>query len=350
MRADLGLRWSDRSNALSNRTAIDFPSSTASRWSPCSTRNISLREEAGESPKAAEYQARFPDIADSFHEVIEIHDLLGRARLHGLASAPASNGTTFPEAGQTIAGFRLVEELGRGAFARVYLAEEQHLADRPVALKVTPNRFPRAADPGRLQHTHIVPVYSYRTDPATGLHLLCMPYLGRVTLLQILNHPELAAARTGADLLEPARPPPAEGQCRSSERDPSRAALVRRTYSQAIAWWGARWPRRCSTPHDRQVLHRDIKPSNVLVSSDGLPMLLDFNLAQEPLLGHSETAHAGVRGTLAYMAPEQLESLAEGGLESTLMLALTSMLSVSFCSTAWCGEPGHSHCPRIRCR
>ena len=111
------------------------------------------------------------------------------------------NGTTFPEAGQTIAGFRLVEELGRGAFARVYLAEEQHLADRPVALKVTRTGSREPQTLARLQHTHIVPVYSYRTDPATGLHLLCMPYLGRITLLQILNHPELAAARSGADLL-----------------------------------------------------------------------------------------------------------------------------------------------------
>ena len=32
--------------------------------------------------------------------------------------------------------------------------------------------------------------------------------------------------------------------------------------------------------HQRGVLHRDIKPSNVLLGSDGQPMLLDFNLAQ----------------------------------------------------------------------
>ena len=103
----------------------------------------------------------------------------------------------LPEAGQTIVGFRLVEELGRGAFARVYLAEEQHLADRPVALKVmrTGSREPQTL--ARLQHTHIVPVYSYRTDPATGLHLLCMPYLGRITLLQVLDHPGIRSARSG---------------------------------------------------------------------------------------------------------------------------------------------------------
>ncbi len=38
-----------------------------------------LKEEAGESPTAAEYQARFPDVARSFQEVIEIHALVRRA-------------------------------------------------------------------------------------------------------------------------------------------------------------------------------------------------------------------------------------------------------------------------------
>ena len=92
----------------------------------------------------------------------------------------------FPEAGETIGGFYLVEELGRGAFARVFLARERQLADRLVALKVTRkgSREPQAL--ARLQHTHIVPVHSHRVDPATGLHLLCMPYFGRVTLAGVL--------------------------------------------------------------------------------------------------------------------------------------------------------------------
>ena len=68
--------------------------------------------------------------------------------------------------------------------------------------------------------------------------------------------------------------------------------------------------------HDRGVLHRDVKPSNVLVTADGLPMLLDFNLAQEPWIDHPEAASAVVGGTLAYMAPEHLEALAHGSRES----------------------------------
>ena len=272
-----------------------------------------LREEAGEAPEAAEYEVRFPRLAGSFQEVMAIHDLVGRARAPWSRGA-RQGGARLPEAGQTIAGFRLVEELGRGAFARVYLAEEQHLADRPVALKVTRTGSREPQTLARLQHTHIVPVYSYRTDPATGLHLLCMPYLGRITLLQILNQPEIQSVRSGADLLDlldRLQPP----ESVRIEQAASRVALEGRTYAQAIAWWGARMAEALQHAHDRGVLHRDVKPSNVLVTGDGLPMLLDFNLAQEPQVADAEELPAGVGGTLAYMAPEHLEALARGSSE-----------------------------------
>ena len=51
----------------------------------------------------------------------------------------------------------------------------------------------------------------------------------------------------------------------------------------------------------------------MLVTGDGMPMLLDFNLAREPL--GVDDADAGPRplgGTLDYMAPEHLEALADG--------------------------------------
>jgi WD40 repeat protein/tRNA A-37 threonylcarbamoyl transferase component Bud32 len=64
--------------------------------------------------------------------------------------------------------------------------------------------------------------------------------------------------------------------------------------------------------HQRRVIHRDLKPANILVTRDGQPKILDFGVAR--LESSDDTAsitrqtHVGqLIGTLAYMAPEQLE-------------------------------------------
>ncbi len=104
----------------------------------------------------------------------------------------ASSMTVPPKPGEVIGGFRIVTELGRGAFARVYLAEQIDLGDRPVALKVSRAEGDEPQMLARLQHTHIVPIHSVQDDPETGLRLLCMPYLGGANLAQVL---EAAGAR-----------------------------------------------------------------------------------------------------------------------------------------------------------
>ena len=60
----------------------------------------------------------------------------------------------------------------------------------------------------------------------------------------------------------------------------------------------------------RDVTHGDVKPSNILLSADGNPMLLDFNLARDgaPAVDPSGRPVA-TGGTLAYMAPERLRAL-----------------------------------------
>jgi serine/threonine protein kinase/predicted Zn-dependent protease len=310
LRADLTLRWKAKEPVSVEQYRERFPELDGDALVELLYEEYCLREEAGESPQASEYDSRFPDIAASFREVLEIHGVIGKVR-GPLAMGPNLTEAPFPEVGQTIAGFSLTEELGRGAFARVYRALERQLADRPVALKVTRTGSREPQMLARLQHTHIVPVHSYRTDPATDLHLLCMPYLGRITLSHVLNDASIRSARTGADLHALlGRLQVAEGP--TLERPVKRLPFALRTYSQVIAWWGARLAEALQHAHDRGVLHRDIKPSNVLISGDGVPMLLDFNLAREPWLENPEAAPAALGGTLAYMAPEHLDALAEG--------------------------------------
>src|SRR5262249_59058548 len=59
--------------------------------------------------------------------------------------------------------------------------------------------------------------------------------------------------------------------------------------------------------HERGILHRDLKPANVLLTDDGQPLLLDFNLSEDVKARHG-AARALMGGTLPYMAPEQLEA------------------------------------------
>lgn len=270
-----------------------------------------LREESGSAPDPADYYRRFPLLEAPLRRVLDIHGLVGSGRTASFTTG-CPHAAPFPEAGQTIGGFRLVEELGRGSFARVFRAEERQLADRPVALKVSRAGSREPQTLARLQHTHIVPVYSYRTDPATELHLLCMPYLGGITLAQLLADPGARATTTGAGLLAALDRLGPTHQVNPALGAAGRLALQARDRVPAIAWWGARLAEALEHAHERGVLHRDVKPSNVLVTGDGLPMLLDFNLAWESRIDDPELEAATLGGTLAYMAPEHLEALAQG--------------------------------------
>ena len=92
----------------------------------------------------------------------------------------------FPEPGTTFLGFRLVEEMGRGAFGRVYLALQGDLAARPVALKVAWDVTGESQTLAQMQHTNIVPIYSvHRKGP---FQAVCMPFFGRTTLADVVRY------------------------------------------------------------------------------------------------------------------------------------------------------------------
>ena len=338
LRAEMALRWEVGLQATPEYYRDRDPGLDPETLVALAYEEFCLREESGEAPDPSEFERRLPDLAEALRRVFEVHELVGGPGGPSFGSTLTKGGTrisrteragsgsmlaeacsskaqavAFPEVGETIGGFRLVEELGRGSFARVFLARERLLADRPVALKVATSGSREPQTLALLQHTHIVPVHSYRDDPLTGLHLLCMPFFGRSTLADLLDDPAVASARGGADLLEILDRIEPSPRGLPGGRTAARRALAERSIAGAFAWWGARLAEALQHAHDRGVLHRDVKPSNVLVTGDGLPMLLDFNLAQGPrVVGTSEDERAKLGGTLAYMAPEHIEALADG--------------------------------------
>src|SRR6185436_6231151 len=84
----------------------------------------------------------------------------------------------FPQVGGEFLGFEILDDLGMGAIARVYLAAEPELGGRIVVIKVAADGTAEAATLGKLQHPNIVQVYSVKRDATSGMTAVCMPYQG----------------------------------------------------------------------------------------------------------------------------------------------------------------------------
>jgi serine/threonine protein kinase/Tfp pilus assembly protein PilF len=233
----------------------------------------------------------------------------------------------LPDVGTEFLGFRLVRELGRGAFGRVYLAQQGTLAGRAVALKVAYDIAGESRTLAQLQHTNIVPIYSFHRSGL--LQAVCMPYFGGTTLAQVVQRlgGGTSLPSSGRELkstlnrrtTEPgtASPLPAlpgsDPSLQPGELLPASAAdpagwarLEGLSYVGAVLWLGEQLADGLAHAHARGILHRDLKPANVLLADDGRPMLLDFNLAEDTKLRESAATRAAVGGTLPYMSPEQL--------------------------------------------
>jgi eukaryotic-like serine/threonine-protein kinase len=197
----------------------------------------------------------------------------------------------MPSSGQRFGQYRLLEQLGEGGMATVFLAEDvKH--GRRVAIKfmkpgradaVGRDRFQREIDiAARLTHPHILPLHD--SGVADGQPFYVMPYIEGESL-------RLHLSRLG--------PLPVDEVLRLS-----------REIAGAL-----------DHAHAQGLIHRDIKPENILLSH-GIALVADFGVAR-PLredIAAADVTRTGAQtltrvgaivGTPQYMAPEQ----ALGGLD-----------------------------------
>jgi len=172
--------------------------------------------------------------------------------------------------------YEILDELGRGGMAIVYLARQTDL-ERPVALKEL-SSF-RQSDPafvqrflresrlaGSLSHPNIVTVYDYLEEDRTPY--IAMEYVEGGTLRDWIGHVSLTQA----------------------------AGVLEGMLSALDA------------AERREIVHRDLKPENVMVSTDGRVKITDFGIAKATgtVQGSSMLTATGMTvGTPNYMAPEQ---------------------------------------------
>lgn len=174
---------------------------------------------------------------------------------------------------QTIGPYKVIRELGAGAFGAVYLAHDPNL-DRKVAIKVPhAKRIRQKADIdaylsearviASLEHPRIVPVYEFGTTD-DGLCYVVSKYIGNMDL---------------------------EKKLRKSHYSFADSATLISEIAESLQF-----------AHENNVVHRDIKPANILLDDKDTPYVADFGLAvKDEDFGRA----ARFAGTPAYMSPEQ---------------------------------------------
>src|SRR5436305_665342 len=214
----------------------------------------------------------------------------------------AKTKTTLPGTTLLNSRYRLAKRLGRGAMGQVYLARDENLVTRRVAVKtIRPDvlsdedlqegeaiaRFEREArTAASIQHHNVIAVTDFGKSEESVFFLVMESVEGE-SLYQLLR-------REGTVTVQ-------------------RALSLLRQVSAGV-----------EAAHDEGILHRDLKPANIFIvqkkkkdgsiSGDDVVKVGDFGLAKIISQSHSGLtsgagpASRGILGTPEYMAPEQMQS------------------------------------------
>ena len=215
----------------------------------------------------------------------ESPDYNDQTLLDALGASAADAVTEEAEAGVLLPGarlgpYRILGELGQGGMACVYLAERDDEQYRQrVALKVVKRGMDTQAVLDRFRHER--------------------------QILANLVHPNIARLLDGGTtpdgmpyfVMECVEGEPLNAFCASRAMELTQRLHLFITVCGAVDY-----------AHRNMVVHRDLKPGNILVTAEGVPMLLDFGIAKllTPGAVSDATAAWGRMLTPRYASPEQV--------------------------------------------
>jgi eukaryotic-like serine/threonine-protein kinase len=190
-----------------------------------------------------------------------------------------------PMIGRRLGSYRIEREIGRGGMGAVYQASR---ADNEFNKRAAIKLVKRGMD----------------TD------FILRRFRKERQILAALDHPHIAGLLDGGTtedglpyfVMEYIEGQPLYSYCDSHQLNITERLKLFRSICDAVHY-----------AHQKQVVHRDIKPSNVLVTSEGVPKLLDFGIAKllNPQLAgditHDPTATAMRLMTPEYASPEQVQ-------------------------------------------
>lgn len=205
-----------------------------------------------------------------------------------------------PDAAPDIAGYEIIRELGRGGMGVIYEGRQEN-PPRPVAIKVIRGDCVADAQKARLFGREVQSLARLKHPGVADIYEAGTTNSGRPFFAMELVR--------GRSLTEFAASMPVDGPARSNSMRALLQVFVK--ICDAVSY-----------AHQRGVIHRDLKPSNILVTEPGTGSgsgsatdvgpgvkVVDFGLARltDPDVTDRVTTEAGqIRGTFAYMAPEQV--------------------------------------------
>jgi serine/threonine protein kinase len=195
------------------------------------------------------------------------------------------NSTITETSGMLIDRYKLLEKIGEGGMAVVYMAEQQKPIHRKVALKIIKLGMDTKSVIARFEAER------------QALALMDHPNIAKVL--------DAGATETGRPyfVMELVKGVSITKYCDNNKISTQKRLDLFQQVCNAV-----------QHAHQKGIIHRDIKPSNIMVTShDGkpVPKIIDFGIAKAINQRLTEktlfTRYAQIIGTPTYMSPEQAE-------------------------------------------